>query len=254
MRKIMILAFVALLVPGCSVKEDRSACPAWLQVSLSAKSIALAGECPVSVSAVHGEGIDTLTLTSLSPEGWVKVGRSRLRVDALLRNGAGLTVPWGSECDSLWAYSKTISLHSDEGRLEVTLHKRFATVWFAFDSEPDYAHSRLTLRSDIAGTDITRMNPVQGEFRCLLKPSGGKLSVRLPAQRSDSSLELECTALDGGGLLWNWDLGSALRNAGYDWNAEDLADIRVRVTLMPLSISVETIPWNDGNPGLKLEI
>ena len=175
-------------------------------------------------------------------------------MEALLENGAGLTVPWGAECDSLWAFSCALSLNTDEERLEVELHKRFATVWFSFDSEPDYENTRLVIRSDIAGTDITRMSPVRGEFRCLLRPREGELSVRLPAQGRDSELSLECSSPADGIILWTWNLGAALKDAGYDWEADDLADIRVRVSPTPLHISVETIPWAEGGPGLVLEI
>jgi hypothetical protein len=45
----------------------------------------------------------------------------------------------------------------------------------------------------------------------------------------------------------------ALRKAGYDWGADDLADARVRVSLAPLDVSVEIIPWKS-EPGLSVEI
>lgn len=238
MRKLVISALAAMIAVSCSIKEERSGCPSWLSIRLSEKSLAIARSRTVLVTLRHAEGNDTLRLDSAEPGGWAKVGRGVAEMDGLLLNGAALTVPWGGESDSLWTCSTRVPVLSDEETVTVELHKRFATVDFIFESLPDTGGLLLVLR---------------GDFHCLLAPSEKTASVRLPAQREDTVLELECLAASEGRKIWDWDLAGALRTAGYDWGAEDLADIRVRVSLAPLDLRVEIIPW-EGGATLKLEI
>ena len=241
MRKTAILALLpaALALAGCSVWEDRSGCPGWLYLELSARSLAVAGDYPTRVSIFHGGLKDTLLLSKDSPSDWIQVKKGTVQLRGILRNGASDLQAWGGECDSLWAYSAELTMQAEERSATVTLHKRFATIWFSFDDAPDAEQYRMVIRSP-------------GEFRCLLDASGGEASARLPAI-GDESLELCCLSSDTGGTLWEWDLGAALLAAGYDWGAEDLSDARVRVSLAPLDISVSVVPW-EGNGGIVLEL
>lgn len=241
MRKIAILALLpaALALAGCSVWEDRSGCPGWLYLELSAKSLAVAGNHPTRVSIFHGGMKDTLLLSKDSPSGWIQVKKGVVEVRGILENGASDLQAWGGECDSLWAYSAELTMQAEERSALVTLHKRFATIWFSFDDAPDTDQYSMVIRSP-------------GEFRCLLDASGGEASARLPAI-GDAALELCCLSSDGCSTLWEWDLGAALLAAGYDWGAEDLSDARVRVSLAPLDITVSIVPW-EGNGGIVLEL
>lgn len=242
MRKISIfvLLLAILSAAACSVKEDRSSCPGWLCVQLSARSLSLAGGLPTRVSVSHGGVTDTLSLTEDVPMEWLKVEKGYVEISALLGNGASDPSAWGGECDSLWAFNAAFPIDSDEQTVPVTLHKRFATIWFSFDDVLDPELSHLVVRSP-------------EDFRCVLDASDGEASVRLPARSGEAPLELCCLSDDWSGQLWWWDLGAALLAAGYDWGAKDLSDARVRVSLAPLDISVTVVPW-DGNGGLILEI
>ena len=240
MNKLGILALIlaVLALASCSIKEDRSGCPGWLHLELADRSLTVAGKYPVKLSVRHGYGTDTLSLRSDSPSEWIQVGKGPVELKALLGNGASDLQAWGEECDSLWAFSEQFSMNAEESTVKVSLHKRFATIWFNFDDAPDMEQYCMVIRSP-------------GEFRCLLDASSEEASVRLPAI-GDASLELCCLSSDGGSL-WEWDLGAALLAAGYDWGAEDLSDARVRVSLAPLDLSVSIVPW-EGNSGLILEI
>ena len=192
MRKTAILALLpaALALAGCSVWEDRSGCPGWLYLELSARSLAVAGDYPTRVSIFHGGLKDTLLLSKDSPSDWIQVKKGTVQLRGILRNGASDLQAWGGECDSLWAYSAELTMQAEERSATVTLHKRFATIWFSFDDAPDAEQYRMVIRSP-------------GEFRCLLDASGGEASARLPAI-GDESLELCCLSSDTGGTLWEW--------------------------------------------------
>ncbi|MBQ3711617.1 MAG: hypothetical protein II891_04385 [Bacteroidales bacterium] len=242
MRKISILALslTVLSMVACSVKEERGGCPGWLHLELSPRSVTLVEGRSATVSVSHEGGSDTLSLSRDLPSIWIPVNRGVVEVKAVLDNGASDPSAWGIECDSLWAFYTRLSMEMEETSLDVTLHKRFATVWFSFEMAPDPEESCLQIRS-------------VRDFRCLLYASDGEASVRLPASIGGASLELCCLSSDGNSVLWEWDLGAALLEAGYDWGAEDLSDARVRVSLAPLEVSVTVVPW-EGNGGLILEI
>lgn len=241
-KMIPLLALLALA--GCSIKEDRSACPAWLKVELSSRTLYLAGDLPVDVVVTDSRGADTLTLDAAEPAVWQAVERGPVQVESLLGNGASTHVRWGAQSDSLWAAFDRIALECEEESHSVELHKRFATVWFVFDSSSQTDGKQLILEGSVAGTDLTRMSPVAGEFRCPLDVRERMASIRLPAQRSGSPLTLRC--FSDGMQEWEWSLSEELAFAGYDWNAEDLEDARVYIHLAPLSFRVEIGNWRDG--------
>ena len=241
-KTIPLLALLALA--GCSIKEDRSACPAWLKIELSGKSLYLAGDRPVEVVVSDSSGADTLVLDSGAPAAWMAVERGPVQVESLLDNGARTQVAWGSQSDSLWAAFDRLALEREEESHRVDLHKRFATVWFIFDSSSQTDGRELFLEGSVAGTDITRMSPVAGDFRCRLDVRERTAAIRLPAQRSGSPLTLRC--FTDGEQEWEWSLSEELAFAGYDWDAEDLEDARVFIHLAPLGFRIEIGNWRDG--------
>ena len=56
-KTILLLALLALA--GCSIKEDRSACPSWLKIELSGKSLYLAGGNAVEVVVSDSRGTES---------------------------------------------------------------------------------------------------------------------------------------------------------------------------------------------------
>lgn len=50
----------------------------------------------------------------------------------------------------------------------------------------------------------------------------------------------------GDGRTVPYDLGGAIRAAGYDWGAEDLDDIFLGVDYVTGEVSVSVVPWEEG--------
>jgi hypothetical protein len=128
----------------------------------------------------------------------------------------------------------------------LSLHKRFATIWFIFDKGIPLDDYSFLIQGYVAGTDLTKMSPMTGDFRYLLAVREETASVRLPPQKNDSPLILRCNDASTGKRLWDWDLSKELLQAGYDWEAEDLKDAKVYIHLAPLSFSVIIGGWRDG--------
>ena len=246
MKNEAALLFSVLLLAGCSVKEDRSACPAFLNLSLSNRALMLARDLPVKLLVSDAKGEDTLELDASNPSIWHEVEKGMVTVESLLSNGAGTSIAWGAQSDSLWASVDKFYIEEEQAHRQLSLHKRFATIWFIFDKGIPLDDYSFLIQGYVAGTDLTKMSPMTGDFRYLLAVREETASARLPPQKNDSPLILRCNDASTGKRLWDWDLSKELLQAGYDWEAEDLKDAKVYIHLAPLSFSVIIGGWRDG--------
>lgn len=246
MRKILIFSALVFALWGCCIKEDRSGCPANVHHSLSDRALYIAGNKPVKVRLGDGTRTSTVTLSAYSPDCWESVERGVLSVSGILDNGAGTVVAMGGQSDSLWAFSGDHVVVGEEEEIVLDLHKRFATIYITFDEGIDTGRYRIMVLGDIGGTDLTRMTPVEGDFMCELAVEDHSSSVRVPAQGPGSGLKLQFSDLATGEISWDWDLAAELAAKGYDWNADDLEDIRVTVKLLPMELSITFGNWSDG--------
>lgn len=246
MRKLLIFSTLLVALWGCGIKEDRSGCPANVHLSLSERARYIAGNTPVKVILGDGTRTSTVTLSAYSPDCWERVERGVVSVAGILQNGAGTIVARGGQSDSLWASSADRVVVGEEEEIVVELHKRFATIYITFDDGIDTGRYRIMVLGDVGGTDLTRMTPMEGDFICELAVEDHSSSVRVPAQGPGSDLRLQFSDLATGELSWDWDLAAELSAQGYDWNADDLEDIRVTVRLLPMELSVTFGNWSDG--------
>ncbi|MBR4788762.1 MAG: hypothetical protein IK030_03485 [Bacteroidales bacterium] len=246
MRKLLIFSTLLFVMWGCCVKEDRSGCPANIHLSLSERALSIAGNTPVKVRLGDGKRTAAVTLSAYSPDCWESVERGVVSVAGILDNGAGTVVARGGQSDSLWAFSGDHVVSGEEEEIVLELHKRFATIYITFDDEIETGRYHIMVLGDIGGTDLTRMTPVEGDFICELAVEDHSSSVRVPAQGPDSGLRLQFSDRATGELSWDWDLAAELAAQGYDWNADDLEDIRVTVRLLPLELNITFGDWSDG--------
>lgn len=235
MKRLILLATMLLLMQGCSVKENRTECPAFLNIGLSEASLNLAGGLPVKVVVRDSRGVDSLELSSSEPFVWKEVARGRVSVESQLCNGAKETGAWGAQSDSLWACTNDLTLHEEQSELSVTLHKRFCTLWIIFDRDISTESYSILLEGRS-----------QEDFRYMVSIPEKVASVRIPPQGSSSYLSLTCYDAPSGIALWERDLLQDLQNAGFDWGAADLEDARVFIQLAPLSVTVQVGTWRDG--------
>lgn len=242
----MIFSTLALVLGGCCIKEDRTGCPANVHLSLSDRALFIAGNTPVRVSLSDGSRTSSVTLSAYSPECWESVERGVVSVAGILENGAGTFVTMGEQSDSLWAFAGDHVVVGEEEEIVVELHKRFATIYISFDEGIDTDRYTIMVRGDVGGTDLTRMTPMEGDFICELAVEDHASSVRVPAQGPGSGLKLQFSDPATGEISWDWDLAAELAAKGYDWNADDLQDIRVEVRLLPMELNITFGNWSDG--------
>ncbi len=246
MRRILIISVLLVFVTACSIKEDRSACPANIHLRLSERSLSIAGGLPVGVRVSDSGGTKEVGLSAAEPDCWIAVEKGGVDLVCLLDNGAGISVPPGRQCDSIWADSSHMLAEYEECEVLLDLHKRFATVFIDFEEGVEPWRYDISVCGNVVGTGLPGLEPVSGEFRFQLDVEDGAASVRVPCQGSDSSLRLLFESRTPAGQSWDWDLAGELARLGYDWSQEDLADIRVHVKLLSAGLGIEIGSWKDG--------
>ena len=83
--------------------------------------------------------------------------------------------------------------------------------------------------------------PLEGDFRFAPSPEGGVYRVRVPRQL-DASLEL--VMLEDSEIVDRLPLGEYIARSGYDWTAEDLADVNVALDLEMQQVMITVSGWD----------
>ena len=264
---IKVISLGALLTGGllqltsCSVKEDRTPCPAYLNVSLVEEQKEWVKE-PVQMV---GYGVEERFRNGVPVEEydpyWTKaVRKEMLMLSAHIgtrtsaANGHHILIPIGQQCDSLYAFQEMVDCTGDEAFSEVTLHKQFCTVSVDLmkpATGPNaISNYRFLVEGNTCGFDLHDFQPVGGAFRIEpMVPEGERiLSFRVPRQQ-DESLSLKVWLMMGDDRrveVGTFAIGHLIKRMGYDWTAIDLEDIFITIDLINGFITVSVADWEHG--------
>lgn len=255
--KTIITAALAALAVSCSVWEDRSLCPCLLSVDLRDADMTHPGIHHSEVSvALRSPGIlgqERVAVSDFSefPFYEREVPRRTVTVsawagaDAMDQDGAFLLVPYGQQCDSLYAHSSEVDCRGEEALATAVLHKQFATLRIDMVS---YGASRypysLRVSSGTDGIDASTLIPHEGEFVFMPEafgPRGDRFSLRVP-RLLDGQILLEI--MRDGRTLDTLDIGEAILRGGYSWLQEDLDDILLTLDMATLRATLTVLPWD----------
>lgn len=280
MNRVLSVMWIAvmLLLSSCSVKEDRSVCPCWMTVDLSDVA-----ECrwksPEVQSDAEYQGITKspesrsnvaenilLRLRGNSDEDAVdyeyqmteavradagtleyEVPRGSVGVSAV--NPVRLDIPVGEQMDSLYGFFKMCHTRCESVKCDVELHKEFCTVSVTLGDEGYVSPYDIEVWGNVAGVSAWDLMPLDGDFRYVPVPEDGVYRVRVPRQ-VDNSLELVMLEIadqvghDGERVIVDrLPLGEYIARSGYDWAAEDLADVSVALDLEKQQVMVTVSDW-----------
>ena len=247
MRMILTAATTVPLLTSCFVKEDRTLCPCWLEVDLS--------NVPEKSVVLSGWKDELLFRGPVSPSDYpdfyeVTVPRGEVYVTALGKNNdilnpTNLLIPEGSQADSLYAHCARLNTNCETVTDVVTLHKQFATVHLTMqipEGQKIYPYE-VMIASDVAGWDLRDLSGAKGRFYYSPGRIGdNEYEFRVPRQ-SDSSLKIEL--YDKGEKVDEVALGDFIIQSGFDWNAEDLADISLDIRFRESQVQVLISGWRD---------
>jgi hypothetical protein len=267
-RAILVMAVLSL-APGCSVKEDRIECPVYVTV-LTDEFVRLGmNEGLVSFSGTRVIDREDVSFLSILRSGY-KQACPREFARAAVFSGAenyilveeSMRVLPGCQAGLLWAYGESFSAKSDEYVIDATPHKQYCLVQFLFDDSPTAAPDypwRFRIRAACSGMDIYTLEPLEGDYSACVGPNAvGAWYGVIPRQKSnDLLLEVylpEEGHEDRGRIDYVIDLGAKFEAMGYDWTAEDLRDVSVKVGFASAGITVSVQDWEGDNSYENIEI
>lgn len=245
---IMVMAGTLMMLSSCSIKEDRTPCPCWLDIFLQDNS-----RCTVALSLRQGsenllkEDVDYSRFVPFL-EREVKRGFNRLsafeRKGNISLNGTCVRIASGNQCDSLYAYCDVVDCRGEFAVDTVIFHKQFATLTLQIvnPQEVTYPYT-MTVRGNVNGMNLSDLQPTEGEF--LYSPSLNENSLgtcRLPRQK-DTSLVIDIIKTGDGTLVDTIPLGELIERTGYDWNSADLEDITITIDFAKAEIVVTVNEW-----------
>ena len=228
-----------LLVPSCSVKEDRTACPCGLTLDLTGMPVR-----PV-VMSVTGEGFSWTEVVHADTVLVLPVPKGEMAVSAVggaLAEGDGsVRIPEGEEAPPLYLFHAAVSTEAEQIVLPVELHKQFCTLELSFKGPPGYGPPFEVAVEGFYGGWEPDGSPAPGPFnRRLLPGADGRAVLRLPRQ-GDGSLLLHIVFSDQ--VVRTFALGSYIADAGYDWSAPDLEDLSLQVDISLTSVTISSDLW-----------
>ena len=249
--KAIAMLTAAITTASCSIKEDRTPCPCWLDIDITScaehtNEVTLAGyngsrlfsetvavaDYPNTYEAVVTKGMVTSTAVTGLKESTIE--------------GSKILIPEGSESEQIRAHSVLVDCTGESAMDKVELHRQYATVHLSMKGKDEEVNPYdLRIIGDVCGIDITTLSPVSGAFQFSpKKDSDGTWIFRLPRQNEDTRIRAELL-LDGSVLdllpLHEW-----IRQTGYSWVERDLKEIYIGVDFGQCSVSVSIQGWNEG--------
>lgn len=268
MKLIVVPALAAVLLGSCSIKESRVPCPSYLNVSYQATEL-VTGSLNLfgwSTEQVFRSNVELLPEENT----WMKpVHKDIITVAAVagmernLVDGHQVLIPYGNECDRLYGYKERVDCTGEEAFAVVRFRKQFCTVHLDINQTAEVTQTfRFEVDGCTAGFDVLDFSAVEGRFHCEPRPVPGEKVVdfRIPRQVDNSMTVSLWTREDQPSpapsrpsaraqsefYMGTFPLGEYISKTGYDWTADALQDIYVRIDFLRMTVVVSVAGWEDG--------
>ena len=247
MRKIVLLMLALVSVAACSVKEDRSDCPA--RLILDFKDVDTADFKSLNLLVTHaGETVfsDIVSADDFAEDYVRDVPHGSLRVNVWAGDGDrvvhehGVVIPYGCECPPIYMHSFIADTEGELWRETVRLRKNHCRLTVMMDGVEKIPYS-LTFKGNVDGYRLDGQ-PSSGDFSCVAYPSGTSESQALLPRQTDSSLLMEVD--DGTSVTKTFAIGEYISSSGYDWTAADLEDMTIVLDYYITFIKITIREWD----------
>ena len=165
-------------------------------------------------------------------------------------DGDEIRIPVGEQMDSLYGFFKMYHTRCESVLCDVDLHKEFCTVSFTLGEDGYTSPYDIEVWGNVAGVSAWDLMPVLCEFRYAPMQKNGVYQVRVPRQ-VDNSLELVMLEIPGQAgydgertVVDRLPLGEYIARSGYDWTAENLADVNVALDLEKQQVMITVSGWD----------
>lgn len=226
MRTFVALFVVVALAAGCSVKEDREACPCRLVLDFGSVDTAVVKS--LNIQAVCDGNVvfeDVLYADDFDSEYVRDVPRCVLKINVWSGGdeGYGMVIPYGCECPPIYMGSVLADACGETCCKYIEVHKNHCRLTVLVEGMADVPYC-FTFRGNVSGYGFDG-RPSYGDFSCVAYPGlTGESQAVLPRQL-DSSLLLDVD--DGTAATKTFALGEHIAACGYDWTSEELSDMTI---------------------------
>lgn len=242
-------AAALLLLPSCSVKEDRQPCPCWLTVVLDDASRTAPD---AKVLLVGGNG--TLVSESVSPEEEYERTVPRGYVRTVVCTGADLSemstgtvaFRYGERIDTIWSHTAVVDCRDEFARDTAALHRQFAVARLILKAGLEEDDGRLySVETSCGGLDLQSSSPTKGGWGIQLVMDGTSGCVfSVPRMRPEDRFAIRVSNPDGDDD--EVDIQAILQNIGYSWSKRDLDDMVIALDYARGTVDITVLPWEDG--------
>ena len=187
---------------------------------------------------------DTESVTLPVPRGRVSLLAFCPSSPSFLSGAAGFEIPPGEDCPRLLTGALTVDTRGEEAFCRPEVHKNYCILTLRLLTEGEEPFPfQITLRGIISGFHPTG-EPREGLFFYTLPPfdDKGMAVAGIPRQR-DASLRMDVLFSDQ--ILRSFALGEILARQGFDWKAEDLADVELELDFARTELRVRTLLWEE---------
>lgn len=261
------LAVALSVLCSCSVKEDRSLCPCYVDMIVDEFVRDGFSSGTVAFSSDGFDFRDDILLADHVGGGYtVAVPRSFVKaacvcgLDRSHISGNCISIPEGEASDPIMSYRESFLPRGDEHLLYAVPHKQYCRIDLILENPmEDYPYA-FRVRSDCSGLDIFDLQPVRGSFDTSVYANAlGEYSTLLLRQSPESELFLD-VLLPVSGSVSDWELqytvslSDALEAVSYDWTKEDLDDVSLTVDYARAEVTVEISEWEGSVNEKNVEI
>ena len=236
-----------LMINGCSVKEERDACPCRLFLDLTSVDMSVSSPLTLYVASADGfEYVEVLDAEE-GEECVVEVPRTYIDIvgwsgcDGYM-NGREMRIPVGMECPPVYIHTAGIVADGEAVYNTVHLRRNHCVLSVAFAEPEDIGF--LTVRGEVAGFDKVG-KPMNGEF-CVR--AQGNPSVTTPVEfciPRQNTGHLYLDVADALGFVRTFPLHKYIAAVGYDWTSDDLDDLSLTLNYTESSISIVIQGWTE---------
>ena len=244
---IILLMLALVSAVACSVKEDRTDCPA--RLILDFKDVDTAVFKSLNLLVTHNEKIvfsDCVIADDFALEYIRDVPHGNLRVNVWagdverIDHEHGVVIPYGCECPPIYMHSFIADTEGELWRETVRLRKNHCKLTVMMEGVEVIPYS-LTFKGNVDGYRLDGQ-PSSGAFSCVAYPGGVGDSQALLPRQMDSSLLLEVD--DGTSVTKTFAIGEHIEASGYDWTAVDLDDMTIILDYYVTHVKITIREWD----------
>lgn len=258
---LVIAAAIVLFFPSCNIWEDRSLCPSILSVDCSLlEGKALWADIWIFTS--EGNLVHRTRITEhefCNPQlfevekgeykcfVWANVGEATLTTDINTYNGILHKKP-GVDADQLYSFATVKICSKEREYVKVQPKKMFIDVYVTVKGLVSGENAALNLVSDYGGYSLEGKAVKQESS--IDSQTQDKLLMRMlrPELLDGLNIKVLFSFKNGETLESNFDLGTYLKNSGYDLSSDDLKDVMLTIDVSRLKAGIYVDPFDKTPP------